>query len=177
MVINKELVVKNGGYDGLIDFSQVFKFAAFGVTGYDPSAKLFWRHHSEQVNKMYDQRGEIWYAQLKKSWDESGLIELWKDNFDDKYVQLLLEYKKEHIESAPKSKIKQVIHQLWFRIALKGLINIYKECPHLLGSCLLIALKEIPKIPYRILRGLISHTLSRNQKLFIRKYILKNNLT
>jgi len=178
MVINKELVVKNGGYDGLIDFSQVFKFAAFGVTGYDPSAKIFWRHHSEQANRMYDHlRGGIWYAQHKKSWDESGLIELWKDNFDDKYVQLLLEYKKEQIENAPKSKIEQFIRQLWFRIALKGLINIYKECPHLLGSCLLIALKEISKTPYRILRKLISHTLSRNQKLFIRKYILKNNLT
>ena len=109
MVINKELVVKNGGYDGLIDFSQVFKFAAFGVTGYDPSAKIFWRHHSEQANRMYDQRGEIWYAQHKKSWDESGLIELWKDNFDDKYVQLLLEYKKEQIENDLKAEMNSLI--------------------------------------------------------------------
>jgi hypothetical protein len=148
------------------------KFAAFGVTGYDPSAKLFWRHHSEQLNKMHDQRATIYYAQHKKSWDESGLIELWKDNFDDKYVQLLLEFKKEQIENAPKSKIGQFIRQLRFRIAFKGLINIYKECPHLLGICLLIALKELTKTPYTILRMLISHTLSRSQKDFIKKYII-----
>ena len=59
---NSDLVLELGGFDICSDHSQIFKFAICGDSGFDPEASLFWRHHSQQTNKLLKQIGAVHFA-------------------------------------------------------------------------------------------------------------------
>ena len=56
-----ESVITHGGFDNMNDLSQIFKFAIHGESGFDPEAKLYWRHHEQQANKLQKKKGLIYY--------------------------------------------------------------------------------------------------------------------
>ena len=54
-----QLVLDLGGFDNIYDLSQLFRFGIHGDSGFDPEAKLFWRHHNNQTNKYYKKLGVV----------------------------------------------------------------------------------------------------------------------
>ena len=50
LFIKKDTLIQCGGFDRASDITQVIKFAIHGDSGFDPKAKLYWRHHSSQLN-------------------------------------------------------------------------------------------------------------------------------
>lgn len=48
--IKRDVLVQAGGFHRSIEFSHMFGIVPFGVTGFDPSAKFYWRHHQDQMN-------------------------------------------------------------------------------------------------------------------------------
>jgi hypothetical protein len=66
LAVRSDLVLSLGGFDGMNDFSQLFKFAINGVSGFDPAATLFWRHHAEQLNKHQKRMGLVYYRTFRE---------------------------------------------------------------------------------------------------------------
>lgn len=54
-----QLVLDLGGFDNMSDWSKLFKFGIHGDSGFDPEAKLFWRHHNNQTNKYVKKLGIV----------------------------------------------------------------------------------------------------------------------
>ena len=48
LFVKKETLMQYGGFDRASDITEVIKFAIHGDSGFDPEAKLYWRHHSNQ---------------------------------------------------------------------------------------------------------------------------------
>ena len=61
LAANSLLVIESGGFDSKNDFTQIIRFGVNGKSGYDPTASLFWRHHSKQNNKLCRNYGVISY--------------------------------------------------------------------------------------------------------------------
>ena len=89
MAIKRNLLIKYGGYDWNNDETQLLKYSVLGDTGYDPKAKLFWRHHQNQNNAIYTKRGSIWVKKMIQEIKKSGYFEYWKKNFSDEHYLLL----------------------------------------------------------------------------------------
>ncbi len=59
-------VLAYGGLDWANDYSQIFKFGILGDVGTDNQAALYWRHHSNQTNKVNKKEGVNYYIPLKE---------------------------------------------------------------------------------------------------------------
>jgi len=55
------VVLDAGGFDSANDLTQLVKLAIFGISGFDPTACLYWRHHPNQANKKQASYGLIYY--------------------------------------------------------------------------------------------------------------------
>jgi len=48
--VRSDVIIKEGGWDYVIDWSPIFRFMIYGDHGYDPNAILHWRHHIGQAH-------------------------------------------------------------------------------------------------------------------------------
>jgi glycosyltransferase involved in cell wall biosynthesis len=80
-----ELVLSLGGFDNMNDWSQVFKFAINGESGFDKTAFLYWRHHSNQTNKLQKKFGLIYYKNCINFYNNYKISELHKTIAGDKF--------------------------------------------------------------------------------------------
>ena len=55
----REVVEKEGGYHQHVEFCHLFGLVPFGLTGYDETAIMYWRHHEMQLNKQMSSKGWI----------------------------------------------------------------------------------------------------------------------
>lgn len=142
-VIKKDLLIKLGGYDRLVDVSQVLKYAIHGVSGFDPRASVIWRKHDGQLNKIAKKRGLIWYSDGQKAWQTSGIVEIWKQRFDAATVQALLAYKKKSSAAGPLSVIRENVSLKNFSGVFSAIINVTRECPSLLPQAFYAIVKQL----------------------------------
>lgn len=142
-VIKRAVMLKHGGYDRIVDISQVLKYAVLGVTGFDSEASLYWRHHDGQLNKQAKLNGAIFYQMTKKGWDQSGIVDLWRQSFDDKTVKLLLAFMKHQIISDVINVLVENIRNKNFNGLVKAGLNILRECPTLLPRAFCVVLFEL----------------------------------
>lgn len=142
-VIRRELLLKYGGYDRIIDLSQVLKYAILGSSGFDSEAALFWRHHDGQLNRQAKRNGLIWYASHEKGWVESGIVNLWRNLFDDDKVSKLMAFKKKSLAATPITVVAENMRRLSFIGVATALWNIKKECPVLLPKAAYAAVREL----------------------------------
>ena len=65
LFIKKDVILNTGGFDRSSDATQIIKFAIHGDSGFDPKAKIFWRHHKGQLNKVAKTKGMVWCRDLE----------------------------------------------------------------------------------------------------------------
>ncbi|MCW7462982.1 glycosyltransferase [Leptospira limi] len=146
--IRKEVLLREGGFDRNVDVSQLLKYAIFGDSGYDPEAKVFWRHHPTQVNKLSKARGEVFYQSLTKGWDESRILEIWESLFDEQTSSLVKKFKKNQISSTVYGIVEENVSDYRIIAILLSLKNVLKDCPQFFIPSCLIVLKGVLKFPF-----------------------------
>jgi glycosyltransferase involved in cell wall biosynthesis len=57
--VRRDALVKAGGYSRSIEMSQLYGIVPFGTTGFDETAKFYWRHHQGQLNHEMTELGLI----------------------------------------------------------------------------------------------------------------------
>ena len=92
LFVRKNIILKTGGFDRSIDITQIIKFSIYGDSGFDPKAKLYWRHHSSQLNKMAKKKGVTWCNQLKSAVKNDGILQSWEKLFSKREVLVLKQY-------------------------------------------------------------------------------------
>ena len=92
LFVRKNIIMKTGGFDRSSDITQIIKFSIYGDSGFDPKAKLYWRHHSSQLNKMAKKKGISWCTQLKSVVKNDGILQCWEKLFSKREVLVLKQY-------------------------------------------------------------------------------------
>jgi len=125
----KDLLIQCGGYDRSWDSTQIIKLAIYGDCGFDPTAKLYWRHHSGQLNKMGKARGVTWCHVLQKTVNSELIIDSWVKMFSSDDVRLL----KRYIAITPRNESVDIamgyIRGKDFKSYFSNLYNLYHKCP------------------------------------------------
>jgi glycosyltransferase involved in cell wall biosynthesis len=161
LAIRKDVLLEHDGFDRVSDLSQVLKYAVLGDSGFDPGAKLYWRHHSGQLNRVAKRRGTIWYASSAQAWRASGIIELWREIFNADEVRALEAFWDHRLRTAPVLVLRENIGRLDPLAVARSVRNILRECPGILPNAALGAASEllglVPKIIYAIVvRSMVS---------------------
>ena len=158
LFIKKDTLIRYGGFDRASDITQVIKLAIHGDSGFDPKAKLFWRHHDVQLNKLAKSKGVVWCGGLLKTVKNENIIEIWERLFTKEEVKLFRNYiKNQNMDSAltvPKELLRQK-NLIGFVTSLK---NIIKQCPSLFFYVIGFSLLEVLKILHEKTFGLVKDT-------------------
>jgi hypothetical protein len=153
-VIRKKDLLEHDGFDRLCDYTQILKYGIFGDSGFDPDARLYWRHHEGQLNRQAKDRGFVWYRTGKSLWEKSGVVELWRERFDDDAVAALIAFRDTKLNTAPVSVVRADVRSGDLVVAARALGNVARECPHLLPRALGAAAVElvllVPRSAYRL---------------------------
>jgi glycosyltransferase involved in cell wall biosynthesis len=127
--VKKNLILNLGGFDFNTDDSQILKHAIFGDSGFDPEAKLYWRHHNNQSNVVLKSKGNIFFKYTEVGITQSRVLDIWRKKFDNDQYKLLLKY----IEFKKIFNITGVFSEALRKkspvLVLKVMLNILKECP------------------------------------------------
>lgn len=129
MAIKRNILMILGGFDDNHDDSQILKYSIFGNVGFDPEAKLYWRHHSEQANNILKSKGNIFYNSTSNAIKASGYFYIWKKKFNKIENENLVKY-------TEFKKIFNIVGVLSETLRKKNLIllmivvkNVIIECP------------------------------------------------
>ena len=146
LVIKRSLLLKYGGYDRLVDTTQVLKYMILGDTGFDPEAKIFWRSHANQLSKISKNYGNIYYKYRVKAWRLSGIVDLWETLYDKAKVELLISYINRSNRNLVIYIIKGHLRDKQWRRLYITLINLIIECPLLFPLAIYNLLIELSKM-------------------------------
>lgn len=149
LVIKREILLRYGGYDRIIDVSQTLKYAILGLSGFDPEASLYWRHHEGQLNKQAKNKGFIFYASFEKGWKDSGIMDIWKERYSIDMVAALMAFKKKSSRRTPRIVLAENVNKLNVLSSLLTLFNIFKECPSLLPGSFCTVVRVLTSLVYR----------------------------
>lgn len=144
--VKSDLVIKLGGFDSMSDLSQLFKFAIHGDSGFDPEAKLFWRHHANQTNKFQTKLGLVYYHAHKIHNEIYNIKQLHMQVANAKFANeyrdyIELETSKECLGAFRKS------YKLSFLSGACALSRIFRECPpHIIFKALFYTVVDLPVI-------------------------------
>ena len=123
----RSLLIKSGGFDRLGDITQIIKHAIHGESGFDPEAKLYWRHHSNQLNKIAKKKGLIWCNLLQNTVRSERIIETWSDSFSIEQVELLKKYIKNYDRNLPLYISIELLRKKNYSGFFYALKNVFKE--------------------------------------------------
>jgi glycosyltransferase involved in cell wall biosynthesis len=73
--LRREDVIAAGGYHKALENSQLFGIVPFGMTGYDPQAKLYWCRHDGQLNLHLRHSGWTGFVEYTRDLVENWRIE------------------------------------------------------------------------------------------------------
>jgi glycosyltransferase involved in cell wall biosynthesis len=171
-VVKKEYLIKIGGYDRMIDLLQYFKILPFGVSGYDKYATYYRRVHRNQFNLIFKKSGCLWYKAHMEALNRSNVITLWRKEFGDYYALKLQAYSTNAIEGMVFSILGISLVSINIKTQIKTLINIQKQCPHLLGRALWNVIKFYLLLP----KFFVGKMLKREHKERIKLFLSKKNV-
>ncbi len=142
-VIKRDVMLEHGGYDRIVDISQVLKYAVLGVSGFDSEASFYWRHHDGQLNKLAKLNGNIFYKTSQKGWDDSCIIDYWRKHFDERKVKLIVDFKHNWLVFNVLNVLKEHLRGKNFGSLMKAIFNIAIECPTLLLRAFYTVAREL----------------------------------
>jgi glycosyltransferase involved in cell wall biosynthesis len=143
MAIKKNLLIQYGGYDRLNDATQVLKFSIHGDSGFDPEAKLFWRHHVSQVNKQQSAKNITLCGRYIDDIKDSGLIALWEELFSEQDVNILNQYIRKTGIRLSFFLVSGSIRRKDAIGFLHSIRNIYHNCPNFLFYVIALSFLEL----------------------------------
>jgi glycosyltransferase involved in cell wall biosynthesis len=169
---NKEVFISHGGYDRLIEITQIFKHAITGDSGYDADALYYRRDHDGALNKQIKKSGYLWYKPLTKALLDSDLIKIWRDKYGDTYAMQVQNYVTNSIEGLVFSCLGGNLVNFRIKSQINNLINVRRQCPHLLGK----ALWEVIKFYFLLPKFFVGIMLKREHKERIKLFLSKKNV-
>jgi glycosyltransferase involved in cell wall biosynthesis len=146
LFIRKDIIIETGGFDRAADTTQLVKFAVNGDSGFDPQARLFWRHHGDQLNKLAKKKGLVECNSLKDVIKNDGVVEIWTKLFTKKQVNSLHKFVKlqsinEGITVSTEAlRDKNIIR---FFVSLR---NVIRKCPATFFHVIFFSFLEIVKM-------------------------------
>lgn len=128
LAARSDLVLKLGGFDKMSDLSQLFKIGIHGESGFDPEAKLFWRHHSHQTNKVQAQMGMIYFTNYQDFMEDYGIKSLHQSIAGNDFAD---EFEWYMAKRSEREAIQAFCYSYRFglRPGLMALRRIFRECP------------------------------------------------
>ncbi len=129
LFVRKNIILKTGGFDRSSDITQIIKFSIYGDSGFDPKAKLYWRHHSSQLNKMAKKKGVTWCNQLKSAVKNDGILQSWDKLFSEREVLVLKQYVYTHDWKEAVEISFGYLRKKDLGTYLKYVFNTIRKCP------------------------------------------------
>lgn len=161
MCYRKSSLLKTGGFDTIADWSQILKHSVLGDTGYDPEAKLYWRHHAEQWNRVMQNKGDVFYDFQMNGIKNSQVLELWREYFSVEDAFLLEKYFMTCLNSDVTGVLQRQLRRRKFFSVPRILYNTYLECPHLLPRQIVVIVKFIPWAVRELIQKSFSKTIGK----------------
>jgi hypothetical protein len=155
LFIKKDILIKYGGYDRASDITQIIKLAIHGDSGFDPKAKLFWRHHKGQLNKIAMKKGVVWCDDLVRTVKNEKIIEVWNVLFTKEEVKLLHKYIKSQSMDSALGVPRELLRQKNLIGFINSLMNITKKCPSSFLYVIRFLLLEVLKMTREKTFGLV----------------------
>jgi glycosyltransferase involved in cell wall biosynthesis len=162
MCYRKSSLFKTGGFDTIADWSQIFKHSVLGDTGYDSDAKLYWRHHAEQSNRVMQDQGDVFYSFQMKGIKDSQVIELWREHFSVEDALMLEQYFMNCLNNDVKGVLQRQLRRRKFVSVPRILYNTYLECPHLLPKQIVVMFKFVPWAVRELIQKLFLKLLGKS---------------
>ena len=148
LFIKKDTLIQYGGFDRASDITEVIKFAIHGDSGFDPEAKLYWRHHKGQLNKVAKLRGITWCNNLTDMVKSERILQIWELLFTKEEIVLLKKFIKNHERSEglniPIESLRKKNYSGFF-YALKNVLN---KRPSIFIYVLWFSILEVIKMFY-----------------------------
>ena len=123
-----DLLLSCGGFDKMSDLSQLFKIGIHGESGFDPEAKLYWRHHSDQTNKVQLKMGVVYFRNYKEFMEDYGIKLLHQEVAGNEFAEEFVSY---FIKRSEQEAIEAFCQAYRFGLGpgLKALRIIFLDCP------------------------------------------------
>jgi glycosyltransferase involved in cell wall biosynthesis len=155
----RSLLLKSGGFDRSDDITQIIKCAIHGESGFDSEAKLYWRHHEGQLNKIAKKKGLIWLNLLKNTVRSERIIETWSDLFSIEQVELLKKYIKNNELSEGLTLAIESLRTKNYSGFFYTLKNVFKEAhPSIFIYVLWFSILEVLKMFYEKIFSSVRNT-------------------
>lgn len=146
-----------GGFDFYNDVSQIVKIAIKGISGFEPMATLYWRHHSGQTNKSWTKLGIVQYEATHKYYSEHKIWELQNYEGGIEFATMGKNFFFKMANDDALNTVRLALLGFGLPSALKAVRNIKKQCPSLLPRASIIVLVNLP-------RGIANNYLPRRVK-------------
>jgi hypothetical protein len=157
LFIKKDTLIQCGGFDRASDITQVIKFAIHGDCGFDTKAKLFWRHHDAQLNKLAKNRGIVWCSDLLKVVKTENIIEIWEGLFTQDQVKLLHKFIKSSSRKDASNVAIEALRNKEPIVFFTTIRNIANNCPYSLLYALWFSLFEVVKMFYEKASNIVGY--------------------
>ena len=148
LFVRKNIILKTGGFDRSSDITQIIKFSIYGDSGFDPEAKLYWRHHEGQLNKIAKKKGVVWCTELQSVVKNESIIEIWERLFAQDQVKLLRNFIKNSGRQDGSSVAVEALRNKEAIVFFKVIRSIANNCPYFLFYTLRLSLFEVVKMFY-----------------------------
>ena len=157
LFVRKNIILETGGFDRASDVTQVIKFAIFGDSGFDPEAKLYWRHHEGQLNKIAKKKGVVWCTELQNVVKNEKIVEIWRELFTRNQVQLLNKFIKNSSRQNGSSVALEALRNKEPIVFFTVIKNIIINCPYFLFYALWFSLLEVLKMFYEKVSNIVGY--------------------
>jgi len=157
LFVRKNIILKTGGFDRSIDITQIIKFSIYGDSGFDPEAKLYWRHHEGQLNKIAKKKGVVWCTELQNVVKNEKIVEIWRELFTRNQVQLLNKFIKNSSRQNGSSVALEALRNKEPIVFFRVIKNIIINCPYFLFYVLWFSLLEVLKMFYEKVSNIVGY--------------------
>ncbi|MFA6189474.1 MAG: glycosyltransferase family A protein [Sulfuricurvum sp.] len=142
-----DLVFHCGGFDNINDQSQIFKFAVHGDSGFDESAKLYWRHHEAQANKKQTKKGLIYYRNYSEFSELYNIYKLHNEIGGEDFAKDFEKYIHDLAVNGAIDSFRDSYLNHGIIAGIHALIETYNQCPKdVFKRILHYTLKDFPKM-------------------------------
>jgi len=157
LFVRKNIILKTGGFDRSIDITQIIKFSIYGDSGFDPEAKLYWRHHEGQLNKIAKKKGVVWCTELQNVVKNEKIVEIWERLFTQDQVKLLHKFIKSSSRKGASNVAIEALRNKEPIVFFTVIKNIANNCPYSLFYALWFSLFEVVKIFYEKASNIVGY--------------------
>jgi hypothetical protein len=153
----KDVLIQYGGFDRASDITQIIKLAIHGESGFDPKAKLLWRHHDGQLNTVAKRKGIVWCSELQNVVKNESIIEIWERLFTQDQVKLLRKFIKNESRKNGSNIAIEALRNKETIVFFKAIRNIANNCPYFLFYALWFSLLEVMKMSYEKVSNIVGY--------------------